>query len=223
MAHIYPVTSGKNLIIYALNQHINLKIVSDNYDRNIILANDYSNSLSDTLHNGSIYYVYINSRQDMCLKTIVDPSPVFMLSKSESPDYASPQIISYREHLLLIYILNNPVDNNYLIRCILPLSPDTTICFPHRYTTPPVIHCVQCNSMLALLIEHDGICSFCYIDESLSLKELTPKESDTAPYKAMIKERDEIIESIKAQYQELMETAIRYRDEANKWYRKFTG
>lgn len=223
MAHIYPVTSGKNLIIYALNQYINLKIVSDNYDRNIILANDYSDSLSDTLHNGSIYYVYINSRQDMCLKTIVDPSPVFMLSKTESPDYASPQIISYREHLLLIYVLNNPVDNNYLIRCILPLSPDTTICFPHSYATPPVIHCVQCSSMLALLIEYDGICDFYYIDENLSLKEFPNNAPDTTPYEAKIMEQNEIIDSIKAQYQELMETAIRYRDEANKWYRKFTG
>ena len=38
---------------------------------------------------------------------------------------------------------------------------------------------------------------------------------------AQIAKRDKLIESAKVQYNELMETAIKYRDEAVKWRNKF--
>ena len=51
---------------------------------------------------------------------------------------------------------------------------------------------------------------------ALSKEQNTKSEADLA-------NRDQLIESIRKQYDELMETAIKYREEAIKWHNKFYG
>ncbi len=43
----------------------------------------------------------------------------------------------------------------------------------------------------------------------------------TSAYEELLKEKDAIIDNIKLQYDNLMDIANKYRDEAHKWYRKY--
>ena len=100
MANVYSIEKQKNLILYNSGKYIYLRVsVADTMDRPIVLSNDFSNSLSDTIYNGTIYYSYININQDIVIKSILDTHALFVLSAKDSPDCFSPHIALLNEKL----------------------------------------------------------------------------------------------------------------------------
>ncbi|MCM1089005.1 MAG: hypothetical protein NC419_12685 [Muribaculaceae bacterium] len=59
------------------------------------------------------------------------------------------------------------------------------------------------------------------LDKSKAL--LTETKNQIARLQSDISNRDQLIQSIRSQYEELMDTAMKYREEAVKWHNKFYG
>ncbi|MCM1268204.1 MAG: hypothetical protein NC302_09900 [Bacteroidales bacterium] len=107
----------------------------------------------------------------------------------------------------------------------------------------PALHILSVDGMLLLHLSHDAKTFVITIDESLRCGKLLPEDSaapvELARYeeekKALLADtenqitklladlagRDQVIQSIRSQYEELMDTAMKYREEAVKWHDKF--
>lgn len=274
MANVYSIEKEKNLILYSCGKFIYLRVsVADTMDRPIVLSNDFSHSLSDTIYNGTIYYSYINTNGDIVIKSIIDTNALFMLSSKDSPDCFSPHIAILDKKLLLFYFIKNPLDDTFSLKCIYPFEKGQSVQLPLSYKSLPIIKLISTNSSIVLIITDTNddnavagtspttitasdsasnpeiitICSdnnWRRLKDEISFKqsfeEAIASEKNALSTKmtaleyernslvqqnnsliAEIKKRDQLIESIKSQYNELMQTAIKYRDEANKWHGKF--
>ena len=110
------------------------------------------------------------------------------------------------------------------------------------FTTLPVIYSFLCNDGLFLFcksdaehyyeIDENNILNPVHIISNSILDEFDAKEiqhhlllqkeqEQNNILKRKIAEQDAIIESIKQQYEDLMNTALQYREEAAKWHNKY--
>ena len=71
MGNVYPLDSERNLILYHSGKNIYLRTsTGENLTRAVTLANDFSADLSDTIYQGTIFYAYKNTEQDIVVKNI---------------------------------------------------------------------------------------------------------------------------------------------------------
>ncbi len=245
---IYPIENRKSLFLYSNEDQICLRTsTGENLSRPVILCNDYAQGLSDTIYNGTIHYAYQNTQQDIVIRSITDLNTLYKLSSQDTPDCFHPQITVLNQQLLLFYIVKNPLNESFCIKCICPFYPDAQISIPHQFSILPTPHLIPFSKGLILVIESDEDVEMLFIQNTFSI---TPLHYNDIDYKTMletlqsehsqkqreleksfsmqltqlsaqINKRDKLIESAKVQYNELMETAIKYRDEAIKWRNKF--
>ncbi|MCM1388046.1 MAG: hypothetical protein NC231_12020 [Bacillus sp. (in: Bacteria)] len=109
------------------------------------------------------------------------------------------------------------------------------------FSSLPTLQIVSSGTMLLLHLSHDTEEFIFSIDESLQCEKLIPASSmpvqepdnskelllqtqnQIAKLQSELSTRDQLIQSIRKQYEELMDTAMKYRDESVKWYNKFYG
>ncbi|MBE5877989.1 MAG: hypothetical protein E7290_14045 [Lachnospiraceae bacterium] len=245
---IYPIENQKSLFLYTTEDQICLRTsTGDTLSRPVILCNDYAQSMSDTIYNGTIHYAYQNTQHDILIRSITDLNTLYKLSSQDTPDCFHPQITVLNQQLLLFYVVKNPLNESFCIKCICPFYPDAKLSIPHQFSILPTLHLIPFSNGLILVIESDEDAKMLFIQNNFCIM---PLHYDDTDYKAMIEKlqsehsqkqheleknfsmklnqlsaqiakRDKLIESAKVQYNELMETAIKYRDEAVKWRNKF--
>ena len=243
MEIIYTGKSGQKLFLYNSDNFIYLRSATGaEISRAILLCNDYADGLSSVIYNDSIHFVYQNLHGNLILRSIMDSNILYQLSSQESPDYKNPKLITYSNHLLLLYFITNPLDNTYQMRLCFPLEKkDIPVAIP-AFTILPIIHSFLCNNGLFLFcksdeehyyeIDENNILNPVHIISNSLLDEFDAKEiqhhlllqkeqEQNNILKRKIAEQDAIIESIKQQYEDLMNTALQYREEAAKWHNKY--
>jgi len=243
MEVIYTGKSGQKLFLYNSDSFIYLRSATGaEISRAILLCNDYADGLSSVIYNDSIHFVYQNLHGNLILRSIMDSNILYQLSSQESPDYKNPRLINYSNHLLLLYFINNPLDNTYQMRMCFPLEKKEISAAIPAFATLPIVHSFFCNDGLFLFCKSDeeyyyeidehNILNPVHIINHSVLAEFDAKETQyhmlyqkeqeqNQILKRKIAEQDTIIESIKQQYDELMNTALQYREEAAKWYNKY--
>lgn len=226
MRSIYSDGQDKTLLLYSYQNMIYFRtIIAENTWKPIMLCNDFLYSLSDSIYQDTIYYSYINKEHNIVIKSITDQSVLYQLNGDVSLIYTQPNILSFLGKLLLVYAVKNPVNNTYLIKGILPFEKERSFSVPDIFSSSPEISYLTSATCLILSVcckeenrfyevTDDFQCIPLYSEKTISEKKLQP-------YKDEIKQQKDIIESIKNQYEELMQTAYRYREEAMKWQSKF--
>lgn len=235
MSNVYTLGNEKNLIVYSSGNYIFLRsFAMENVGRPVTLSKDFSSSLCDIIYNDSIFYSYINTEGDILIKNITEPSHVFKLSANEFPAVFSPFLTILGENLLLTYIIKNPLDDTYSLKCIFPLVTNSisSISLQATFKNMPkyniffyfnslIVNLSDGDKHLSYLLKSDGsfkeinLFDICFSDSETSMN------IDIDKLKYSLEEKNRIIESIKTQYSELMITASKYRDEAIKWRNKF--
>ena len=272
MGNVYPLDSERNLILYHSEKNIYLRTsTGENLTRAVALANDYSAYFSDTIYQGTIFYAYQNTGEDIVVKNITDTTPFYKISSQDTPDCLLPSLTVFQNMLMLFYFVKNPVNERYLLKCVFPATSEKRISFSEDYNDTPVINVISTTKYLYLYLETSESFQVLQIDDSLSYIKLVPQHTLTTQeasdyenrinqlinihseelhqqqihfetqlntitnqvkkdlsieiehLKAEISKRNIVIDSAKQQYDELMNTATTYRNEAIKWRNKFIG
>lgn len=272
MGNVYSIDAERNLILYHSGKNIYLRSsTGEALTRAVSLAGDYAESLSDTIYQGTIFYAYQNTEQDIIIKNITDTNPYYKISSQDTPDCLQPQLTVFQNTLMLFYFVKNPVNEHYLLKCVFPDNTDKRLVFSEEFADTPVINLVSASKNLYLHLHSLESNYTLQLDESLSYCRLMPENTlttqeasqyenriqqltdehikelqqqqlhfekqlssmnsqlkkelseETEQLRSEIAKRNAIIDSAKRQYDELMNTAIKYRDEAIKWRNKFVG
>ena len=272
MGNVYPLDSERNLILYHSGKNIYLRTsTGENLTRAVTLANDFSADLSDTIYQGTIFYAYKNTEQDIVVKNITDTTSFYKISSQDTPDCQLPQLTVFQNTLMLFYFVKNPVNEHYLLKCVFPAASEKRLLFSEEFTNIPNINFIQSASYLYLHLENSEYTDLLQIDNTLSYTRLVPQNTLTTQeasdyenhislliaehneklqqqqlhfeaqlnnvtnqvkkdlsleieyLKTEIAKRNSLIDSAKRQYDELMNTATTYRNEAIKWRNKFIG
>lgn len=241
MGDVYLLDGGNNLVLYESGNMLYMRMVmGESAARPVTLCRDYAGELSDVVYRGTVYYCYVNARQDVVVRSITDLQDIYRIDGGNNGSCQSPYLAGLPNALLLFYGVKNPVSGDYSLKALFPLE-------PQRYLALPEIHFARCPKLSVLYREQglllyagDGevrqVLSF---DADLNytvwenaedcqracaelegrLSELcAEKNLLTEQLKRLGAEKDSVLESVRQQYGELMETALKYKEEAARWY-----
>lgn len=251
MSNVYSVGNNRQLIIYNAGSNIFLRVAHfGGLDRPIVLAADYLCGLTECIYNSSLYYSYINQNGSLILKNIMDTTNILAIDCNYVQEYSNPKLAICNNTLLLFYLKQNPVSDKPSLHCITP-DDNNALPIPLPDIKKPVnsysvlaynnfiLLCVNEHIYKIEQIGHFKQLAICtadnnstdnnnadninsnnnYIEREKSLTEDFNKK--IAACQAKINEQSAVIDSITAQYNELMDIARQYRDEAIKWRSKF--
>ena len=237
MANVYTAGSDRRLIIYSISRYIFLRTAYiDGIERPIMLASDFLDGLTDVVLGDTIYYAYQNQNGDILVKNVMNNEALFRVKSSENPDMHCPQLVANKDRLLLFYMVTNPLTDRLSLRAVCPLEEGDSLNIPVDCENVDMYEVFGMQGRAFLYVDNfyeitaDGKFVLCQDTGSLKQNEekiheyeiqLNTYMQQQAQSKQVIAQLEATIESAKAQYNELMETAIAYRDEAIKWRSKF--
>lgn len=231
MGNVYPLDSGRNLILYESGNTLYLRTsVGEGVTRPITLCTDYAGGFSDTVYHGTVYYCYLSTGHNIVIRSITELQELYKLGVHEFKDCLAPQIVSFQDTLLLFYVIKNPANDAYCLRAFFPFETGRNIELPKKeFRYSPKIHitCSQYDMLVSvgeetteLVFSLDADMRFTVwkehnADEERRYREL---EKENREKDRILAEKEAVIKSIKQQYEELMDTALKYKQEAAKWY-----
>lgn len=237
MANVYTAGSDRRLIIYSISRYIFLRTAYiDGIERPIMLVSDFLDGLSDVVFGDTIYYAYQNQNGDILVKNVMNNEALFRVKSSENPDMHCPQLVVNKDRLMLFYMVTNPLTDRLSLRAVYPLEEGDSLNIPVDCENVDMYEVFGMQGKAFLYVDSfyeitsDGKFIKCQDTDMLMQNEQKISEYENQLNTYMQENRQAIqtisqleatIESVKAQYNELMETAIAYRDEAIKWRSKF--
>lgn len=202
MSSIYSLDSQKNLFLYTAESMICLRNSSgENLDRAIILANDYASDLTDVILQKTLYFAYQNQKQDIILRSITDVNVLYKLSSQDTPDCSKPYLTILNNHLILFYLVKNPLDDSYCIKTICPFAAENNVLLPQNFSTQPTLHFKTLDSGLLLVAEEENQEFILLIHNDGSIESLSSFESKlTARIDQLQKEHSSKLQTIENEY-----------------------
>ncbi len=245
MRSIYFSGQNKSMALYPFrNQVYRVLLEGGQAVRPVLLCNDYLGELSDAAYRGTVYFCYRNRHQEILLQNAADRTPEYRLDRNafyEEADYIAPQLLNWHEHLLLMCFVKQPEHTGMTLEGIFPFE-DRKLRLPDMFSERAAFSIQSFGEMLFCSVREAGMCR-CYVSEENGdfqelLKAQEMKEKNTFAEKqeqqqvillqeekqqmeAKLREKEMIIESVKVQYDDLMNTAIQYREEAKRWREKY--
>lgn len=215
MGNIYSLSVNKNVIIYTYDSFIIMRTIQANSVTNgILLSNDYSSGFSSTIHNSTIYYLYQNKQGSLIIKSIIDARNLYSKVSDQELTMLEPSLISFKNYLLLFFVIENPIDNLFHLKISLPLEENKHIVCNEKFVVCPKIKLVHTPSLLFIIVQTpEEVYIYC-LDSTLTLTQYKSSEA----VKLMLEEKELLITQISNQYNELMNVATQYKEEAKKWY-----
>lgn len=215
MGNIYSLSVNKNVIIYTYDSFIIMRTIQANSVTNgILLSNDYSSGFSSTIHNSTIYYLYQNKQGSLIIKSIIDVRNLYSKVSGQELAMLEPSLISFKNYLLLFFVIENPIDNLFYLKISLPLEENKHIVCNEKFVVCPKIKLVHTPSLLFIIVQTpEEVYIYC-LDSTLTLTQYKSSEA----VKLMLEEKELLITQISNQYNELMNVATQYKEEAKKWY-----
>lgn len=215
MGNIYSLSVNKNVIIYTYDNFIIMRTIQANSVTNgILLSNDYSSGFSSTIHNSTIYYLYQNKQGSLIIKSIIDARNLYSKVSGQELAMLEPSLISFKNYLLLFFVIENPIDNLFYLKISLPLEENKHIVCNEKFVVCPKIKLVHTPSLLFIIVQTpEEVYIYC-LDSTLTLTQYKSNEA----VKLMLEEKELLITQISNQYNELMNVATQYKEEAKKWY-----
>lgn len=203
--------------------------IGEGLTRPVTLCTDFAGSLSDTVHNGTVYYCYVNSGKDIVVRSITDLQELYKIDSRDMSDCMNPRLVSFQNTLLLFYVIKNPINDAYCLKVLFPFDVQRHIMLPEKcFDNCPDVNIVYSENNMLVYAEDEASRLILYFDTHFNYSVLESRDESTeqisklkqslADCEEQLAERDSIIENIKAQYGELMDTAMKYREEAAKWH-----
>lgn len=177
MGNVYSLDNERSLILYSSGKNIYLRSSSgEALTRAVSLANDYAGNLSDTIYQGTIFYAYQNTQQDIIVKNITDTNPYYKISNQDTPDCLCPHITVFQSMLMLFYLVKNPLNEHLLFKCVFPDHDQKRLPLATEFSDIPVIHLIPSANYLYIHLHTKTEVSILQIDEKLQYCQLFPHD-----------------------------------------------
>lgn len=236
MSYLYETAGGQGFFIYKNQNEIILrKKEGHQFYLPVIMVRDYKNGLNDTVYNSAIYYTYINENGALVVRSVLEYVFPFERQAGENVSFNSPSLTAFYGRLILFYMEKNTGDGveNYRLHGILPYEGEREILNVDLGNKEALYKVVCLNQRMLVSVENEKGYVLYEASNDLQLVAQDRVENRNEQELAMLKsslmeQQKEInfyksqIESAKRQYQELMQVAEQYREEANHWSGKFT-
>ncbi len=244
MGNVYRSAGDGSVVLYEQGTRIYLRnLVGEGMGRAIILATDYGSDLTDVLWQGTVYYAYKNTEGDILIKNILEHRVLYRLRDAGGPEGFAPQLAAAAGELVLVYSTQNPLNGRYHLHCLFPFLSDEKKeqtesvmarfeeIFPQSQVWVPKLQIISLGQKTVFVgaqgDENIAEPKIVLLDSEMIWHEQHAHKSQSGeetPWESCQKElvqRDLLIESIKQQYEDLMNVAEQYRQEAIKWRSKF--
>lgn len=250
MAGYYEIPEQKGFFLYAQDGQIFLRQkIAHSFQNPVSLVSDYANSLVDMIYNSTIYFAYINQQGSLIIRSILEQIFPFEIPKSEQTILHSPALGIIGGTLFCLYIEEELDNKQYYMKSVTPYKNDAQVhlSFPSM-TAFPHYRFVSLAGEGTVLVESNHQTELFYIDKSTHIRSmfLQQKTNEATLYKLQeeikqkesqlldlnqkltlkeneLKNSNTVIDSIKSQYNDLMQVASAYKEEAGKWRSKYTG
>lgn len=236
MSYLYETAGGQGFFIYINQNEIILrKKEGHQFYLPVIMVRDYKSGLNDTVYNSAIYYTYINENGALVVRSVLEYVFPFERQAGENVSFNSPSLTAFYGRLILFYMEKNTGEGeeNYRLHGILPYEGEREILNVDLGNKEALYKVVCLNERMLVSVENEKGYVLYEASNDLQLVAQDRIENRNDQELAMLKsslmeQQKEInfyksqIESAKRQYQELMQVAEQYREEANHWSGKFT-
>lgn len=236
MSYLYETAGGQGFFIYKNQNEIILrKKEGHQFYLPVIMVRDYKSGLNDTVYNSAIYYTYINENGALVVRSVLEYVFPFERQAGENVSFNSPSLTAFYGRLILFYMEKNTGEGeeNYRLHGILPYEGEREILNVDLGNKEALYKVVCLNERMLVSVENEKGYVLYEASNDLQLVAQDRVENRNEQELAMLKsslmeQQKEInfyksqIESAKRQYQELMQVAEQYREEANHWSGKFT-
>lgn len=236
MSYLYETAGEQGFFIYKNQNEIILrKKEGHQFYLPVIMVRDYKSGLNDTVYNSAIYYTYINENGALVVRSVLEYVFPFERQAGENVSFNSPSLTAFYGRLILFYMEKNTGEGveNYRLHGILPYEGEREILNVDLGNKEALYKVVCLNERMLVSVENEKGYVLYEASNDLQLVAQDRGENRNDQELAMLKsslmeQQKEInfyksqIESAKRQYQELMQVAEQYREEANHWSGKFT-
>lgn len=236
MSYLYETAGGQGFFIYKNQNEIILrKKEGHQFYLPVIMVRDYKSGLNDTVYNSAIYYTYINENGALVVRSVLEYVFPFERQAGENVSFNSPSLTAFYGRLILFYMEKNTGEGeeNYRLHGILPYEGEREILNVDLGNKEALYKVVCLNQRMLVSVENEK--GYVLYEASNDLQLVAQgrienrNEQELARLKSSLMEQQKEInfyksqiESAKRQYQELMQVAEQYREEANHWSGKFT-
>lgn len=223
MGSIYPLDRGRNLILYESGSALYLRtLAGEGTTQPITLCTDFAGNLSDAIYNGTLYYCYQNRQRDVVVRSIADLQELYRIDSREINACFRPRLAGFQNTLLIFYAVNNPIGNTYCLKVLFPFDARKRIMLPEKYFGQcPEINIMNLGNCMTVYAGDGASRLLLHFDADMSctvMEDAAVHNERISLLERQLAEQTAIIESVKTQYEELMGTALKYKDEAAKWY-----
>lgn len=246
MRNIYSVGQEKSLLLYTSRQSLYLRTLqAEHVTEPVILCNDYLSDLSDIVYRDTVYFAYMNTKKDIIVRNIMKQNILYAVWGKDTPECFRPQLSVVGDNLLLFYVMKNPLEEEYVMRGVFPFG-ENSFQFPGSYGTMPTAQCISVKGNVLLIVAGDTAVRYFLLNPQGECIALEGEESWLSRYAPVwnqgkqnwenkvkmqmqtilqlqknIEQKDAVLESVRHQYEELVNTATQYRDEAMKWRSRY--
>lgn len=212
-------------ILYESQQSVYMRrIAGGNIGRPRLLADDFKSGLSYAIYDNSIVYAYKTLQEDIVVRDGIYYRVLFRLKQQEGRQYFEPKLLNYCNQILLSYVVFTQEDTRYRLHMQSLFTAPKRIPVSMTFENMPEIVFGKCQSSLFVFGDDHVAQKVAQILPDCSVKnwntENISQQEQGEHLKKELEEKERIIESIKKQYSELMDTAVKYQEEAKKWYAK---
>lgn len=204
-----------------------------------LLHSDFQRDLHCIFFHNVIFYCYINTLQQLVVKRYPAVAMVFYLPENTDFLYSNPQLYIFQNELLLFYLSKNKETQLTQIRAINPLTRYTPFSFEHTFQQLSsfmifpqgddlILQVLTKEENQLFILKKDcAIAPMQKLSSPSSLADSKQEELELLRTELEEKEKqlhhlNEMLQSATKQYNELMDVAYCYREEAKKWRNKIT-
>lgn len=246
MGSVYRTAEG-NLVLYDQDNKIYVRtLIREGIGRVTVLASDYRSDFTDVLYRGTVFYAYKTLDGDILIRNITENGVWYRLGEAGGPEGHHPKLAVMDGILFLWYMVQNPVDGLWGLRCQIPEVTEEKKLMLQQWKEKMVMgaktmgtemtcpRVMPCEEGMLVMADHERRFWWGpkegWIPISRERSEVEKQEKTEhcereqhikEQYERELAQKDLLIESIKQQYEELMQVAQTYREEAIKWRSKF--
>ncbi len=225
MANIYENENQQGILVYPFEHRILLRSkVAEAFGRPVVWIDDYKDELCDVFYRDQIYCSYRNQSDQITVRCVNEPDILFQTS---SPDVLvhSPHLSIFCGRLLLFYCEKKTSGTLWSVCGVEPLNSSFSVLVSDSCPVCPRIHLLSSSHSLFLCLSSESQEEIYKINPDMQVECISSELANALNALSSAEEEQKhlhrVIDHIAKQYDELMNVAVQYRQEAKKWHDQY--
>ncbi len=229
MTKIFEFQQEQWIIFFNIGKQLILQYKEgERFGRPILLANDYAGGFDAERFDGVFYYVYSNERGEILLRNTRD-NLIYYQIQEEGGEVLT---LSVHQGQLVFWYIGQREQGQRFLQCICPFQPRFSRQVLSGIKADDTVHLLETEQNVLVVVERGHTAQIYMVDAEFVAREIREQPEHMEEVEQLreqlnrkedqTKQLEGMIDSAKAQYEELMHVAEHYRDEAIRWRSKFS-